>query len=142
MEIRRITEFNEIVYQAVLNLLPQLDPAYPLPSRDDFKHIISDKNTWFLICEKGSGEIAAMLTLVTYIIPTGRKFWIEDVVVDGQSRGQGLGRAIVERALDIAKKEGGKKADLTSRPFRTAANQLYRNMGFVPRETNFYRYEF
>jgi ribosomal protein S18 acetylase RimI-like enzyme len=34
-----------------------------------------------------------------------------------------------------------RSVDLTSRPSRDAANQLYQRLGFVRRETNVYRYD-
>ena len=81
------------------------------------------------------------MTLVVFPIPTGVRAWIEDVVVDGDARGMGVGEALNLRALDLADELGAKTVDLTSRPSREAANRLYQRIGFVPRETNVYRYE-
>jgi len=64
------------------------------------------------------------------------------VVVDQQARGQGRGDAIVQYAIDYARKLGTKKLDLTSVPERVAANKLYRKWGFIRRETNVYRLRF
>lgn len=82
------------------------------------------------------------MTLAMFLIPTGRRAWIEDVVVDGDARGKGVGFLLNERALEIAKEAGARTVDLTSRPSREAANRLYQRLGFVERETNVYRYEF
>ena len=81
-----------------------------------------------------------MLTLATFTIPTGLRAWVEDVVVDGEARGQGAGQALVEAAVEHAGKLGARTVDLTSRPSREAANRLYRRAGFKLRETNVYRY--
>jgi ribosomal protein S18 acetylase RimI-like enzyme len=43
-------------------------------------------------------------------------------------------------AMEFAKLAGAKSVDLTSRPSRVEANKLYRELGFVLRETNVYRY--
>ena len=64
----------------------------------------------------------------------------EDVVGDGEARGQGAGQALVEAAVEHAGKLGARTVDLTSRPSREAANRLYRRAGFELRETNVYRY--
>ena len=82
-----------------------------------------------------------MLTLVVFRIPTGVRAWIEDVVVDAAVRGRGVGEALSQAALTRAAAAGARTVDLTSRPSREAANRLYRRLGFVPRETNLYRYE-
>ena len=81
------------------------------------------------------------MTLAMFDIPTGRRAWIEDVVVDEDARGQGVGRLLNERALEIAKDAGAKTVDLTSRPSREAANRLYKRIGFEQRDTNVYRYK-
>lgn len=88
-----------------------------------------------------SRPLLGMLSLVMFEIPTGRRAWIEDVVVDSQARGQGAGQALVEAAVEYATIHGAKSVDLTSRPSREAANRLYRRAGFEPRETNIYRYK-
>ena len=63
------------------------------------------------------------------------------MIVDEASNGQGIGRMLTEAMLDRARTAGCKTVDLTSRPSREAANHLYRKVGFVPRDTNVYRYD-
>jgi ribosomal protein S18 acetylase RimI-like enzyme len=81
-----------------------------------------------------------MLTLALFAIPTGVRAWIEDVVVDEDVRGGGVGALLVRRALDLAFESGARTVDLTSRPSREAANRLYQRLGFELRETNVYRF--
>jgi ribosomal protein S18 acetylase RimI-like enzyme len=73
-------------------------------------------------------------------IPTGLRAWIEDVVVDGEARGNGVGEALNLFAIEVARKRGAVTVDLTSRPSREAANRLYQRLGFVARDTNVYRF--
>lgn len=84
-------------------------------------------------------RIVAMCTLATYLAPTGRKAWIEDVVVDSQMRGQKLGRLLIDRVVDEARRLAPCSLMLTSRPARVAANALYKSAGFEQRETNVYK---
>ena len=81
------------------------------------------------------------MTLILFPIPTGLRAWIEDVVVDENARGRGIGELLNRRAIEIAVSEGAKTIDLTSRSSRSAANRLYQRLGFVARDTNIYRYE-
>ena len=81
-----------------------------------------------------------MLTLAIFRIPTGIRAWIEDVVVDGAARGQGVGEALTREAIRIAGTHGARTVELTSRPTREAANRLYQRLGFERRETNVYRF--
>ena len=68
-----------------------------------------------------------------------RRAWIEDVVVATDTRGRGVGAALVHEANARAGAAGSRTVDLTSRPSREAANRLYVRLGFVQRETNVYR---
>jgi ribosomal protein S18 acetylase RimI-like enzyme len=89
---------------------------------------------------KLDGAIVGSLTLVIFNIPTGIRAWIEDVVVDGDARGNGVGEALNLFAIEEARKRGAVTVDLTSRPSREAANRLYQRLGFVARDTNVYRF--
>ncbi|MGX6607827.1 GNAT family N-acetyltransferase [Micromonosporaceae bacterium Da 78-11] len=85
-------------------------------------------------------EIVGTLTLASFPIPTGRRAWIEDVVVDGSARGKGVGAALTQEAVRLAGTDGARTVDLTSRPSREAANRLYQRLGFERRESNVYRF--
>ncbi|WHT22225.1 GNAT family N-acetyltransferase [Crossiella sp. CA-258035] len=61
-------------------------------------------------------------------------------MVDEAARGQRVGAALTEEALRIAREAGARSVDLTSRPFRGAANRLYERLGFRPRESRVYRF--
>jgi ribosomal protein S18 acetylase RimI-like enzyme len=142
MKIKEVTRFSNKVFNGVLKLLPQLDPHTTSFTEIHFTEILKSKRTHLFIAELDNNQIAGMLTIGTYDIPTGTKVWIEDVVVDESKRGKGIGRELTLFAIDFAKSKGYKAIELTSRPSRMAANQLYRNLGFVLRETNVYRYDF
>ena len=63
------------------------------------------------------------------------------MVVDENGRGQGVGKQLIQYAIEFAISQGWKKLELTSRPTRITANQLYHKLGFELRETNVYRME-
>ena len=140
MKIKKINRFSTRVFNALLRMLPQLAPDSELPDEKTFKKILKSGSTHFFIAELDNKEIAGILTLVTYDIPSGHKVWIEDLVVDESQRGKGYGRELMLFAISFAKSTGAKSIELTSRPSRIAANQLYRKLGFVIRETNVYRF--
>ena len=70
-----------------------------------------------------------------YDVPSGRKAWIEDVVVDAARRGAGIGEALVREALSRAAAAGVPRVMLTSSAARRAARALYRKVGFEEVET-------
>jgi ribosomal protein S18 acetylase RimI-like enzyme len=140
MKIKEVKRFSSGVYKALLRLLPQLDPDSELPKKRNFKTILRSENTHFFIAELDNKEIAGMLAIAVCNIPTGIKVWIEDVVVDESQRGKGIGRELMNTAINYAITLGAKSVELTSRPSRIEANKLYLKMGFALRETNVYRY--
>ncbi|MGB3054513.1 MAG: GNAT family N-acetyltransferase [Acidimicrobiales bacterium] len=131
---------DELV-EAFVRLTPQLSSSAPPPGAVELAEIVASPATHLLVARGDDGTILGSLTLVLFRIPTGMRAWIEDVVVDGDARGQGVGDALNRFALDLAAQHGARSVDLTSRPSREAANRLYRRLGFEPRETNVYRYQ-
>jgi ribosomal protein S18 acetylase RimI-like enzyme len=133
------TESTDELVHAMAVLIPQLSKSNPPPSRDDLNAIISSEASVLFIA-RVNGKIAGALTLATFRIPTGVRAWIEDVVVDADARGHGVGEALNMAAIAEARSRGAITVELTSRPSREAANRLYQRIGFVQRETNIYRY--
>ena len=89
--------------------------------------------------EESTRHIIGCASLCVLHSPTGRKASIEDVVVGSGFRGQGIGRALMEHIIGFAQRElAPVDLNLTSRPERVAANELYRKMGLERRETNVY----
>ncbi len=125
---------------AFARLIPQLSRSSPPPTAEELAEMINSDSADVLIARDDTG-ILGSLTLITFRIPTGVRSWIEDVVVDDAARGKGVGDKLNRFALELAERKGAKTVDLTSRPSREAANRLYQRIGFLPRETNIYRYD-
>ncbi len=140
--IHEVTEVDDELVEAFARLLPQLSSSNPPPGADALAAIVESEASTILIARTDDGTIVGSMTLAMFRIPTGLRAWIEDVVVDGEARGMGVGQLVNERALEIAREAGATTVELTSRPSREAANRLYLRMGFEIRETNVYRYQF
>ena len=143
VEVAEATEVTDELVAAFERLIPQLSKSNPPPSREALAEMVaSDASVVLIARDPEAGDaIVGSLTLVLFRIPTGVRAWIEDVVVDGDARGRGVGEALNRVALDRARTAGATTVDLTSRPSREAANRLYQRIGFVPRDTNVYRYD-
>ncbi len=139
MRIDRITDVDESTVKVFKKLMPQLIDEDKHPSLEELKKVVRSKDT-FLFFAIEDDEVLGTLTLVFYQLPSGLKAWIEDVIVDENARGRGVATSLIKHALQIASGEGAKKVDLTSRPYRVAANRLYQKMGFEKRDSNMYRY--
>ena len=138
MNIYRATTWSKELSEAIARLLPQLSKNATTPSREELTSLLAEENTHLIVAE-ADGAIAGMLSLVIVNIPTGRKAWIEDVVVDEQFRGQNIGVRLVEFAIKTAKHLAVKKVYLTSSPSRQAAHALYKKCGFEAYDTTVFR---
>ncbi len=141
VDVHEVTAVDDTLVEAFSRLIPQLSSSSPPPSREVLETIVQSEASTLLVARQHDGTIVGSMTLAMFRIPTGVRAWIEDVVVDELARGQGVGLALNERALELAREAGAKTVDLTSRPTREAANRLYKRMGFKQRDTNVYRYD-
>jgi GNAT superfamily N-acetyltransferase len=124
---------------AFRRLLPQLSSSAKPLEAYDLESIVNSPATVLLMARSGEGEYVGTLTLVLFRSPSGARGWIEDVIVDESQRGNGIGEALVEEAVVLARRANAKTLDLTSNPKREAANRLYVRCGFEQRTTNVYR---
>jgi ribosomal protein S18 acetylase RimI-like enzyme len=143
MEIEKVTEPTEELYEALQRLIPLLGTHKVTPTWDEFCALVSSEAS-LLVAARDSdaqNEIVGLLCLTIYRVPTGIRSIIEDVVVDEQRRGRGIGKALVRYAIELARQAGASGVSLTSNPQREAANRLYQSMGFELRKTNPYFYK-
>lgn len=139
MNIEDVTVVTDELVEKLGRLMTQLSQSASPPTHEELQQIVDAEGIYLLVA-KESENVVGTLTLVLFRIPTGVRAWIEDVVVDELARGLGIGKALSHRALVLAKENGARTVDLTSRPSREAANHLYQRLGFKPRNTNVYRY--
>jgi ribosomal protein S18 acetylase RimI-like enzyme len=140
MQVEECVEVTDELVSAMARIIPQLSSSSPPPGREQLERIVASPACHLLLARDDDGAVLGSMTLVVFPIPTGVRAWIEDVVVDGDARGRGVGEQLNREALELAGRLGARTVDLTSRPSREAANRLYRRLGFVQRDTNVYRY--
>ena len=140
VEIRRITQVSDALEEAFARLMPQLSPRLGAPSREVLRRVAGSETGELLAAVAGE-RIVGVLTLAWYDAPSGRRAWIEDVVVDGAARGCGAGDALVRAAVEHAARIGAGKVMLTSNPAREAARALYRKVGFEEVETTVFAFK-
>jgi ribosomal protein S18 acetylase RimI-like enzyme len=141
MRIEIVTKADEELFAALQRLVPQLTNNNPPPSLDDLMALVQDSASTLMVARDDENHIVGSLTLAVYRVPSGMRAMIEDVIVDASARGLGIGEALMQRAIALAKEKGVGTIALTSSPFREAANRLYVRMGFKKRETNAYQFK-
>jgi ribosomal protein S18 acetylase RimI-like enzyme len=132
------TDVDGELERAMAVLIPQLNPALAIPTREHLAAVIAEPSTTLLIAREAS-SIVGTATVIVYTSPARVKAHIEDVVVDESARGRGVGEALVRECLNVARKRGARVVELESAKPREAANRLYVRLGFELRETNVYR---
>jgi ribosomal protein S18 acetylase RimI-like enzyme len=137
--IEELREVTDEVVEAFARLLPQLSASAVPPDSTALREIVASPAVTVLLA-RSEDAIVGTLSLVVFRIPTGTRAWIEDVVVDAAAGRKGTGSALVREAIDRAHKAGARSVDLTTRPSRVAAGNLYERVGFTQRDTRVYRH--
>jgi len=138
LRIEAATEPTAELERAMGALLPQLNPSLAGPSRAQLTALLADPAITLLVASD-EGAIVATATVIVYTTPAWVKARIEDVVVDENARGRGIGEALVKRCIEVARARGARVVELQSARRREVANRLYPRMGFELRESNVYR---
>lgn len=140
ISIVQLKTFSLEALEALNKLLKQLDnTAVPLTKTDVEYMIGSSGNHLFIARRIDNKQIIGMLTLIMFRTPFAKKGLLEDLVVDKNYRGKGVGTKLITTAIKKAREEGVVCLDFTSRPKRVEANKLYQHLGFKKRNTNVYR---
>lgn len=138
VSVEPATQATPEVHAALARLLPQLNPQLPVPTMERLQAILADPAVTLLLAREGQ-LIVGTATVIVYTTPFWIKARLDEVVVDEGARGKGVGAALVNACLDVARRSGAEVAELQSGVQREAANRLYPRMGFKLRETNVYR---
>lgn len=139
MQIDIVNQADTELYDAFQRLVPQLTNNNPPPSLNDLTALVRDPSSTLMVARNERRELIGAITLTVYRVPTGVRSIIEDVIVDNSARGQGVGEALMARAIEVARDKGASNISLTCNPMRESANRLYQRMGFKKRETNAYQ---
>ena len=131
-----IRDYQESDYSAVNKLL--LDSFSVSKSKDILLGI-----EYHELVGVVDSEVVGYLLLTKVYNPIVQKSYhlIDYVCVASSFRRIGVGKALLQRAYEIAKDEHSLYLQLTCSTFRIAAHKLYENCGFVKRESDIFRKE-
>ncbi len=119
-------------------LIPQLSSTAQQLTYARLLEMVKNERATTLVAKDGQ-KIVGIGMVVIYNVPTEKRAWLEEIIVDESCRGQGLGERISKELIEIAKRERVSRVYLSSGPQREAANKLYQKLGFEKKETNVYR---
>jgi GNAT superfamily N-acetyltransferase len=142
MRIEAVDEATAEVQLALAGLLPQLNPNLRPPDMERLRRLVADPDVVLLIArDDATGSIVGTTTVIVYTTPFWIKSRIDEVVVDESARGRGVGEALVEGALEVARQRGAQIAELQSArtEARESAHRLYERLGFKVRNSDVFR---
>jgi len=110
--------------------------SLPWPERAFHFELHSNPASRCWVAEE-NGQVAAML-VVWMILDEAH---IATIATEAGHRRKGIGRKLLEKALELAEEEGADRAFLEVRAGNEAAQAMYRGMGFVEdgRRKSYYR---
>ncbi|MEM8507761.1 MAG: GNAT family N-acetyltransferase [Bacteroidota bacterium] len=100
--------------------------------------ILDGKNQITFAYCKEKEVIVGIALMCYYNVISGKKAWIEDVVVDTKYRGRGIGRKLMDKLLEVGKEKNLSEILLFTGAHRTAARKLYSNLGFQIKNSTIY----
>ncbi len=101
--------------------------------RRSVERLIEDPETEYLLGAGDRGREPEGVCQLRYrygLWYSAEDCWLEDLFVRGSARGDGLGRALVEAAVERARARGCRRVDLDAASDNHAALALYEQMGF------------
>jgi GNAT superfamily N-acetyltransferase len=100
--------------------------------REAFARIDGDPSQQLLVAESDDRIVGTVVVVVIANLSHRGRPWalVENVVVDGTARGEGVGEALLREAEAIARASGCYKLSLTSNKRRADAHRFYGRLGF------------
>lgn len=124
------------IQEQISTLFKQLAPN---KTQINLQDIFNTKNNIHLACGIENDKIIGIASMCIYTVISGKKGWVEDVVVHENARGKGLGRKLMNKLLEVAKEEKLNEILLFSAEHRVAAKHLYEDLGFVMNASKLYK---
>lgn len=120
------SDLTEALEEQVKYLFAQLSDTPTIPLREIFL-----KNPPYIVVCSVENSVVGMATMAVYEAISGRKAWIEDVVVASEYRQKGIGERLTNILIEKANELNVSTLLLYSNPKREAAHRLYKRLGFT-----------
>lgn len=106
--------------------------ANPVVQQRGLREIIANPEIGRILVANADTQIAGMVSVLFSISTAlgGRVAWLEDMIVHPDWRHQGIGSALLKRALDVCQTEGCQRITLLSDGDNLTAQRFYQKHGF------------
>ena len=145
MIVKRVTEYSPELAQRVRELLIQLSRSGKdkgeVPE-EWFVNIINSPWHDLLVALDDDDRVIGMASLSVSMGPgISKNVYLEDFVVDSESRTGGVGSALWDEMLEWGREKGCKRMEFTCGNGREIAQAFYKKHGAEVYDTNFFRVE-
>ncbi|MDH4441099.1 MAG: GNAT family N-acetyltransferase [Rhizobium sp.] len=116
-----------------------MDPEALPDYRAAFARIAASANETLYVAELDGEVVGTFQTMITTTL-TGRgasNMIIEAVQTRADQRGRGIGAAMIDHAIEEARRQGIRLVQLTSNAARKDAHRFYQRLGFAPSHLGF-----
>ena len=96
--------------------------------------ILKQPGTGRILCATDQDGVIGMVSLLFTVSTAqgGRAAWMEDLVVQPDKRGRGIGERLLKEAISAARTAGCSRITVLTDAHNDRAKRLYRRAGFVP----------
>jgi ribosomal protein S18 acetylase RimI-like enzyme len=125
----------KVVGQLLHDFNEEFHEPTPGPERmaERMRRLMDAADTVVLLGGTGPDGLAVM-RLRSAIWSDALECYLAELYVTPQRRGKGLGRALLQTAIDVARARGADHMDLGTSEADHAARSLYESLGFINRE--------
>lgn len=135
IRILKSCEINDEVQIRIADLYRQLNPDN---KQRTLKEIITVQNNVLVLIYQIDHKIVGIALLSTYKVISGYRGMVDDVVVDINQRGKGIGRKLMVRLIEEGEKMKLDEILLFTGHHRAPAKALYESLGFKLRDSGLY----
>jgi len=135
IDILKKTDINLAVQNQISDLFKQLGGN---KQQINLTELLDGKNQISVVYCSENDEIIGIALMCTYKVISGKKGWIEDVVVNSKHRGKGIGRKMMNKLLEVGNEKQLSEILLFTEDHRTPAINLYSNLGFKVKDSRIY----
>ncbi len=144
IEVGAVREYDTDVAEAMGRLRQQLSARHDgsAISREVIEELIESPYHDILIASD-DGKVVGMAIVSIVMATLDRNVYMEDLVVDAECRGKGVGGKLLDAVKDWGREHGCRRLEFTSssREKKEGAKGFYESHGAEVRETNAFRAE-
>ena len=144
IEVGAVKEYDVELAEAMGKLRQQLSARHDgsAISRELIEELIESPYHDILVATDGD-KIVGMVIVSIVMATLDRNVYMEDLVVDSECRGQGVGGKLLDAVKDWGRAHGCRRLEFTSssREKKEGAKGFYESHGAEVRETNAFRAE-